>query len=163
MKSEFTRIHMVPCVQIVNFNSCSMILNKEIEEHIVLELKWVREEILCPVTMLFGKKNKDIAAAALVAAAPSATRVAAASHGTTAAACGGSRRMPQPPPVLTDVWYTQSHDKMHGSQEICGCGAAALKQTPHCFWIWRNALETVIFAQLELLYNILIYFDRHDN
>ena len=39
MKSEFTRIHMVPCVQIVNFNSCSMILNKEIEEHIVLELK----------------------------------------------------------------------------------------------------------------------------
>ena len=36
MKSEFTRIHMVPCVQIVNFNSCSMILNKEIEEHILL-------------------------------------------------------------------------------------------------------------------------------
>ena len=35
--------------------------------------------------MLFGKKNKDIAAAALVAA-PSATRVAAASHGTKAAA-----------------------------------------------------------------------------
>merc|ERR1712051_164656 len=29
---------MVPCVQIVNFNSCSMILNKEIEEHIVLEM-----------------------------------------------------------------------------------------------------------------------------
>ena len=42
--------------------------------------------------MLFGKKNKDIAAAALVAAAPpSATCVAAASHGTKAAAvCGGS-------------------------------------------------------------------------
>ena len=78
--------------------------------------------------MLFGKKNKDIAAAALVVAAPSATRVAAASHGTTAAAA-----TPQPPPALTDVWYTQSHDKMHGSQEICGCGAAALKQTPHCF------------------------------
>ena len=35
MKSEFTRIHMVPCVQIVNFNSCSMILNKEIEDHIL--------------------------------------------------------------------------------------------------------------------------------
>ena len=40
--------------------------------------------------MLFGKKNKDIAAAALVVAAPSATRVAAASHGTkAAAACSG--------------------------------------------------------------------------
>ena len=35
-ESELTRIDMVPCVQIVNyFNSCGMILNKEIEEHIL--------------------------------------------------------------------------------------------------------------------------------
>jgi hypothetical protein len=27
---------------------------------------------------------------------------------------------------------------MHGSQEICGCGAAALKQTPHCSRMYKS-------------------------
>ena len=76
--------------------------------------------------MLFGKKNKDIAAAALVAAAPSATRVAAASHGTTAAAAAaGPNRC---------VIHTKSRQNAWepGNLWLWSCCA---KADPTLFWI----------------------------
>ena len=84
--------------------------------------------------MLFGKKNKDIAAAALVAAAPSATRVAAASHGTTAAAaCGGSYAAAAAGPNRC-VIHTKSRQNAWepGNLWLWSCCA---KADPTLFWI----------------------------
>ena len=85
--------------------------------------------------MLFGKKNKDIAAAAaLVAAAPSATRVAAASHGTTAAATfGGSHAAAAAGPNRC-VIHTKSRQNAWepGNLWLWSCCA---KADPTLFWI----------------------------
>ena len=85
--------------------------------------------------MLFGKKNKDIAAAALVAAAPpSATCVAAASHGTKAAAvCGGSHAAAAAGPNRC-VIHTKSRQNAWepGNLWLWSCCA---KADPTLFWI----------------------------
>ena len=84
--------------------------------------------------MLFGKKNKDIAAAAaLVAAAPSAIRVAAASHGTKAASCGGSHAAAAAGPNRC-VIHTKSRQNAWepGNLWLWSCCA---KADPTLFWI----------------------------
>ena len=87
--------------------------------------------------MLFGKKNKDIAAAALVAAAPpSATCVAAASHGTTkaAAACGGGSHAAAAAGPNRCVIHTKSRQNAWepGNLWLWSCCA---KADPTLFWI----------------------------
>ena len=86
--------------------------------------------------MLFGKKNKDIAAAALVAAAPpSATCVAAASHGTKAAAvCGGSHAAAAAAGPNRCVIHTKSRQNAWepGNLWLWSCCA---KADPTLFWI----------------------------